>query len=159
MTQRIQYHKASPGFVQAMYGLEKYVLTCGLEPTLINLVKLRASQINGCAFCVDMHSKEMRAAGETDDRLDSLVVWRESPHFTERERAALAWTEAVTLVAETHVPDDSFAQAHQYFDDQELVDLTGAVVAINGWNRLAVSFRVPPGSAVTAKAPPQTVTA
>ncbi len=151
MNQRIAYNKAAPGLLQALYGLEKYLKNCGLEPGLMDLVKLRASQINGCAYCVDMHSKDLRAAGESEERLNSLVVWRESPYYSDRERAALAWTEAVTLIAQTHAPDDVYAWARQQFDEKELVDLTAAIVAINGWNRLAISFRVPAGTYQPAK--------
>jgi AhpD family alkylhydroperoxidase len=146
MNQRIQFDKASPGLMQAMYGLEKYLRHCGLETGLLDLVRLRASQINGCAYCVDMHSKDLRAAGESNERLDSLVTWRESPYYTDRERAALAWTEAVTLISNDHVPDDIYAWARQQFDEGELVNLTAAVAAINAWNRFAISFRVPPGT-------------
>jgi AhpD family alkylhydroperoxidase len=109
-------------------------------------VKMRASQINGCAFCLDMHSKDARAAGETEQRLYALDAWRETPFFTDRERAALAWTEAVTRVSETHVPDEIYETVRQHFTEKELVDLTLAIVAINGWNRLAISFRSVPGS-------------
>lgn len=124
-----------------MYAVERYVRECGLERRLLELVKLRASQINGCAYCVDMHTKDARANGETEQRLYAVVVWREAPFFTERERAALAWTEAVTLVSQEQVPDNVFEIARKEFSDKELVDLTMAVIAINGWNRLAISFR------------------
>jgi len=153
MNQRIAYDKAGPGLVQALYGLEKYLRTTGLEKGLLDLVRLRASQINGCAYCVDMHGKDLRAAGETDERLNSLVVWRESPYYTDRERAALAWTEAVTLIAKDHAPDDVYAWARQQFEEKELVDLTAAIVAINSWNRLAISFRVPAGTYQPAQHP------
>ncbi len=146
MEQRIEYAKVSPEGYRAMRGLEDHVRRCGLEPSLLELVKLRASQINGCAFCIDMHTKDARAEDETEQRLYALVAWRETPFFTERERAALAWTEAVTLVHQGHVPDDVYRLAHSHFSDQELVDLTLAIVAINGWNRLAIGFRTPPGS-------------
>ena len=141
MQPRLEYAKVSPGGLQAMYGLERYVRECGLEPTVLELVKLRASQINGCAYCVDMHTKDARAHGETEQRLYAVVVWREAPFFTERERAALAWTEAVTLVSRDQVPDDVYELARAQFSEKELVDLTMAVVVINGWNRLAISFR------------------
>lgn len=138
---RIDYAKAAPGAVEAMYGLEKYVRQSGLEPLLLELVKLRASQINGCAFCVDMHTKDARVQGETEQRLYAAVVWRDTPFFTERERAALAWTEAVTQVNWQHVPDDVYEMARRHFGEKELVDLTVAIIAINGWNRLSISFR------------------
>src|SRR5690349_19106176 len=146
MSTRIDYSKASPAALRAMYGLERYVRGCGLEASLLELVKMRASQINGCAFCLDMHSKDARAAGETEQRLYALNAWRETPFFTDRERAALAWTEAVTLVAETHVPDAVYEEAREQFSEQELVNLTMAVVAINGWNRLSIAFRAVPGA-------------
>ena len=146
MQPRIEYGKAAPGAFKAMYGLEAYVKSSGLEPSLLDLIKTRASQINGCAFCIDMHTKEARAKGESEQRLYLLNAWREAPFYTERERAALAWTEAVTLVANGHVPDEVYEQARAQFGEQELVNLTLAVVAINGWNRLAISFRAVPGS-------------
>src|SRR5207244_5537460 len=130
MQPRIQYAKVAPGAMTAMLGLETYVLHCGLERSLIELVKLRASQINGCAYCVDMHTKDARAEGETEQRLYAVSVWEETPFFTERERAALAWTEAVTLVGHGHVPDDIYAQACRSFGEKELIDLTLAIVAI-----------------------------
>jgi len=142
--QRVDYQKASPKALQAMYGLETAVRSSGLERPLLELVKLRASQINGCAFCIDMHTREAHEAGESHRRLHLVGAWREAPFFTARERAALAWTEAVTRVADSHVPDDVFEQASQEFTETELVNLTLAVVAINGWNRFAISFRVPP---------------
>jgi AhpD family alkylhydroperoxidase len=129
-----------------MFGLEKYVRGCGLEASLLELVKMRASQINGCAFCLDMHSKDARAAGETEQRLYLLSAWREAPFYTPRERAALAWTEALTSVADGHVPDEVYAEAREHFGEKELVDLSLAVVAINGWNRLAVGFRAEVGA-------------
>jgi AhpD family alkylhydroperoxidase len=146
MQPRIHYAKVAPGAMTAMQGLETYVLHCGLERPLIELVKLRASQINGCAYCVDMHTKDARAAGETEQRLYAVSVWEETPFFTERERAALAWTEAVTLVGQEHVPDEVYQQARSSFGETELVNLTLAVIAINGWNRLAISFRTVPGT-------------
>ncbi len=145
MKTRIEYAKAAPGAYKAMLGLEQYVRGCGLEPSLLELVKMRASQLNGCAFCLDMHSLDARAAGETEQRLYLLDAWREAPFYSERERAALAWTEAVTLVSEGHVPDDVYAAARQHFGEEELVNLTLAVVAINGWNRLAIACRSEPG--------------
>jgi AhpD family alkylhydroperoxidase len=127
-----------------MSGLQGYVSKSGLEGPLMELVKLRASQINGCAFCIDMHVREAREAGETDTRMHLLNAWREAPLYSPRERAALAWTEAVTLVTEGHVPDEVYDEARRHFNEKELVDLTYAIVAINGWNRLCVSFRTPP---------------
>jgi len=152
MQRRIQYAKIAPGAMTAMLGLEAYVLHCGLERSLIELVKLRASQINGCAYCVDMHTKDARAEGETEQRLYAVSVWEETPFFTERERATLAWTEAVTLVGQEHVPDDVYQQARGSFSETELVNLTLAIIAINGWNRLAISFRTVPGTYQPARA-------
>jgi AhpD family alkylhydroperoxidase len=143
---RLDYSHVAPGAVRAQYGLEQYVQNCGLEHPLLELVKLRASIMNGCAYCVDMHTKDARAAGETEQRLYAVPVWRETPFFTPRERAALAWTETVTDVGRTGVPDDVYHEARAHFDEAELVNLTLAVVAINGWNRLAISFRAPVGS-------------
>jgi AhpD family alkylhydroperoxidase len=143
---RIAYDKAAPEGVKAMGTLENYVRHCGLEPSLLELVKFRASQINGCAYCIDMHTKDARAHGETEQRLYTLSAWRETPFFTDRERAALAWTEAVTKVPHSHVPDEVYEQARQRFSEKELADLTLAIVAINGWNRLAISFRKVPGT-------------
>ncbi len=129
-----------------MAALQAHVEHCGLESSLLELVKFCASQINGCAYCLDMHSKDARAAGETEQRLYTLPAWRETPFYSERERAALAWTEALTLIADTHAPDDVYAAARTQFSEAELVDLTTAIVAINGWNRLAIGFRSEPGS-------------
>lgn len=141
MSPRMRYPKIAPGAHAAMLGLEEYVHKCGLEPALLELVKMRASQINGCAFCLDMHSKDARAAGETEQRLYVLDAWREAPFYSERERAALAWTEALTQVADNHVPDEVYNEARMHFSEKELVDLSLAIVAINGWNRLAIAFR------------------
>src|SRR5512135_952052 len=146
MQERIAFKKITHEGLEAMGHLEGYVRRCGLEPSLLELVKLRASQINGCAYCIDMHTKDARARGESEQRLYALIVWRETPFFTERERAALAWTEAVTDVARSRVPDDVYHWARQHFSEKELVDLTLAVVVINSWNRLAISFREPPGT-------------
>ena len=146
MQARLNARTAAPQAYKAMSALEDYVDACGLERPLLELIKLRASQINGCAYCIDMHTKDARAAGETEQRLYELNAWRETPFYTDRERAALAWTEAVTLVSETRVPDDVYEQAQQHFTEEELVNLTLAVVAINGWNRLAISFRAVPGT-------------
>lgn len=141
MSSRIDYYKVSPDAVKAMLGLEKFVTQCGLDKPLLELVRLRASQINGCAYCVDVHTTDARKNGETEQRLYAVAVWHESPLFTQRERAALAWTEAVTLLSETRAPDDVYQKVCQHFSEKETVDLTMAIITINGWNRLAVSFR------------------
>jgi len=146
MKERLNYAAANPAVAKAMAALEGTVKQSGLERPLLELVKMRASMINGCAYCVDMHSKDARADGETEQRLYALSAWREAPFYTERERAALAWTEAVTNVAQTHVPDDVFDEARKCFSEKELVDLTLAVISINGYNRLAISFRRVPGA-------------
>jgi AhpD family alkylhydroperoxidase len=146
MQARMDFRKASPEGARAMSALHVFLHRCGLERSLLELVKLRASQINGCAHCIDMHTKELRADGESEQRLYLLDAWEESPFYTERERAALAWTEAVTLVAQGHVPDDVYEQARAQFSEQELANLTLAVVAINGANRLNIAFRTVPGS-------------
>jgi AhpD family alkylhydroperoxidase len=146
MKSRIDYPKVAPEAYMAMRGLEAYVRHCGLEPTLLELVKTRASQLNGCAYCIDMHTKDARAHGETEQRLYALAAWRETPFFTERERAALAWTEAVTLVAEGPIDEEDYEDVREQFDEKALVDLTLAIVAINGWNRLSIAFGTVPGS-------------
>lgn len=146
MEPRIDYAKASQKGLEAMLGMERHVHASGLDPKLVELVKLRASLINGCAYCVDMHTKVARALGETEQRLYGVPVWKETPFYTERERAALAWTEAVTLVHVDQVPDAVYELARQRFSEQELVDLTLAIVTINGWNRLAIAFRTVPGT-------------
>jgi len=146
MKQRLEYAKVAPGALKAMRELEKYVASSGLERSLYELVKTRASQINGCAYCLDMHTKDARKAGETEQRLYALSAWRETPFYTDRERAALEWTEALTLISQNDVPDSLYENVRQFFDEQEIVALTMAVVAINGWNRLAISFRTVPGS-------------
>jgi len=146
MQPRLDYKKLAPKAVEALYAVERYVRDSGLEPGLLELVKLRASQINGCAYCVDMHTKDARARGETEQRLYAVAVWKEAPFFTERERAALAWAEAVTLVSRGHVPDEIYEKARREFDEKQLIDLTMAVIAINGWNRLAVGFRALAGT-------------
>jgi AhpD family alkylhydroperoxidase len=143
---RVEYAKVAPEMVQAMLGLESYVHASGLEAPLLDLVRTRASQINGCAYCLDMHTKDARAAGESEQRLYTLPAWRETPFFTERERAALAWTEAVTTIAGRDVPDEIYEEASRHFTEKELVDLTMAVVAINGWNRFNVAFRTVAGA-------------
>ena len=137
--------KSAPDGMKAMLAVEASIKSSGLEHSLLELVKLRASQINGCAFCIDMHTKDARAAGETEQRIYALNAWRETPFFTERERAALAWAEAVTHIS-GGVSDDLYAEARQQFSEKELVDLTWAVAAINAWNRVAISFRSVPGS-------------
>jgi len=147
MEPRLNFYKAAPEATKAMQGLEHYInQSSGLEPSLRELVKVRASQINGCAYCIDMHTKDARAAGETEQRLYSLNAWRETPFFTERERAALEWTEEITLIADGHAPEELFFRVRQYFGEEELVNLTLAIVTINGWNRLAIGFRSVPGS-------------
>jgi AhpD family alkylhydroperoxidase len=144
MKVRIDWAQAAPGAVKAMLALETYTRKSGLEPKLLDLVKIRASQINGCAFCLDMHIREARQEGETEARIYLLDAWSESPLYSERERAALAWTDAVTLVSKTHVPDSVFEEARRHFSDEELVNLTLAVTTINSWNRINVSFRTMP---------------
>jgi len=129
-----------------MLALEKYIASCGLDHKFVHLLKLRASQINGCAFCIDMHSIDARAEGESEQRLYALNAWRETPFFTDRERAGLAWIEAVTLVSQSHVPDEVFAEAQQHFSDREISDLTFIASTINAWNRLAIASRTPPGT-------------
>jgi len=146
MKQRVNYQQKVPEALQGMQEMEQYVRGSSLEGSLRELVKLRASQINGCAFCIDMHTKDAREAGETEQRLYELSAWREAPFYTERERAALEWTEALTLIAENDVPDLLYKSVRQHFSEEELVTLTMAVIAINGWNRLAISFRTVPGS-------------
>lgn len=146
MSQRIDYRKASPGAFQAMLALETYAHQSGLEHSLLELVKTRVSQINGCAYCLDMHTKDARAAGETEQRLYLLTAWRETTSFSPRERAALAWAEVVTQLSQHDVNDALYQEVRREFDERALVDLTLAIIAINGWNRLAVSFRTPPGS-------------
>src|SRR6476620_931967 len=143
---RIDYYKVAPGGVKALHALERYVRTSGLEGPLVELVKLRASVINGCAYCVDMHTKDALAKGETNQRLFAVPVWRETPFFTPRERAALAWTEAVTEIGHGGVSDALYDEARAQFTERELVDLTFAVIAINAWNRLAVTFRTEVGN-------------
>lgn len=142
MKTRINYYQVAPQAFQAQLALSQYVDQCGLERSLWELVKIRASQINGCGFCLEMHTREARAAGETEPRLHLIAAWRESPLYTARECAALAWTEAVTLVAASRVPDDVYAEARAQFTEAELVNLTLAIGVINTWNRLNVSFRV-----------------
>ena len=144
MEPRLNPYKLAPKGYEAILALQKYVDGCGLERPLLELVKMRASQINGCAFCLDMHSKDARALGETEQRLYLLNAWRESPFYTERERAALEWTESVTLVSESEVPDDVYDRVKQRFSPEELVNLTMAIATINTWNRLSIAFRAVP---------------
>ncbi len=144
MKELLNYAKASPEAVAAFRGVETYVRNCGLDHALLELVRTRASQINGCAFCIDMHTKDARARGETEQRLYALAAWAETPFFSERERAALAWTEAVTRIAAAPVPESLYEELRRHFSEKEAVDLTLAVIAINGWNRLAATFRSPP---------------
>ena len=147
MQARLEAQKVSPAAYQAMRGLEMFVRKQSkLEPALLHLVKMRASQINGCAYCLDMHSKDARAEGETEQRLYALSAWEETPFFTDRERVALALTEAITLVGEGHVPDAVYEKAKESFSDEELVNLTLAIITINGWNRLAIAFRAEVGT-------------
>ena len=146
---RLDYRRAFPPAFEAMRGLERTVHESTLEPLLLELVKMRASQLNGCAYCLDMHSKDARARGETEQRLHVLAAWREAPFYSERERAALAWCESLTLLPQTAAPDDVYAEVARVFDEQEVVALTLAVVAINGWNRFAVGFRSEVGGYVS----------
>ena len=145
MQPRIDGAKVAPGGLKAMLGLEAYLHECGLEIPLLHLIKLRASQINGCAYCLDMHWKDLRAIEETEQRLYGLDAWRESPYYTDRERAALAWTEAVTRVTDGHVPDDVYEEVRPHFSEKELADLTLAIATINAWNRIAIASRATPG--------------
>ena len=146
MEQRLDYSKTSPDGIGILRQLEGYLKNAGLEPELVELVKLRASQINGCAYCIDMHTKDARSHGESEQRLYGVTAWRETPFYSERERAALAWTESVTRISADQVPEEIYQQVKQHFTERELVDLTLAVIAINSWNRLAISFRTPAGS-------------
>ena len=146
MTPRIDLAKVSPDAYRALMSVELFARRGGLDHTLLALVKLRASYMNGCAYCIDMHSKDARAEGETEQRIYAVPVWRETPFFTPRERAALQWTETVTNIGQQGVPDDVYASARKEFSEEELVELTMAVIAINGWNRLAISFASEPGS-------------
>jgi AhpD family alkylhydroperoxidase len=146
MEQRFNYFKAAPDAYKAMSGLEAYLHGCGLEQGLLHLVKLRASQINGCAFCLDMHWKDLRAIGEEEQRLYSLDAWRECPWYSDRERAALAWTEGLTLITQGHVPDAVYEEARKQFNEKELTDLSIAVTTINAWNRLSIAARTTPGT-------------
>jgi AhpD family alkylhydroperoxidase len=146
MESRINLYKLSPDAYKAMLGLEHYLSKSTIEKKLLHLLKLRVSQINGCAYCLDMHWKDLQTEGEKEQRMYSLDAWRETPYYTDRERAALAWAEAVTRITDGHVPDEVYEQTRQHFSEQELADLTLAVVAINGWNRISIAFRVVPGT-------------
>lgn len=141
MKSRLNYNEVAPGALRAMMGLEKYVHQSDLESSLVELVKMRASQLNECAYCIDMHSKDARKAGETEQRLYALSAWRETPFFSERERAALEWTEALTKLSSTHITDELYDSVKKHFSDEEMVVLTMSIIAINGWNRLGVGFR------------------
>jgi AhpD family alkylhydroperoxidase len=151
MEPRIDYLKSARGAYHAMLGIEHYLQQCGLEESLQNLIKLRVSQINGCAYCIDMHWKDLRAAGESEQRLYGLDAWEECFYYTERERAALVWAESVTNIQEGHVPDGVFERVKTFFNDKELADLTLAVTAINSWNRLSIAARTVPGTYQPAK--------
>lgn len=146
MEPRLDAYTHAPHALTAMRGLERVVRESGLETPLLELVRMRSSQMNGCAYCLDMHSKDARAAGETEQRLHTLSAWRETAFFTDRERSALEWTESVTDVAHSHVPDTIYERVREHFTATELVNLTMAIVAINGWNRIAISFRMVPGA-------------
>ncbi|HJX92189.1 MAG TPA: carboxymuconolactone decarboxylase family protein [Pyrinomonadaceae bacterium] len=151
MEPRIDYLKSARGAYHALLGIEHYLQQCGLEESLQNLIKLRVSQINGCAYCIDMHWKDLRATGEAEQRLYGLDAWEESPYYTDRERAALTWAESVTNIQEGHVPDGVFERVKEFFNDKELADLTLAVTAINSWNRLSIAARTVPGTYQPAK--------
>lgn len=148
MTQRLKYASASPEALRPLYEASRYLRSkTTLEPQLLHIVDLRASQMNGCAFCIAMHWREAKEAGLSDDQLHGLNAWHEAPWYSERERAALAWTEALTDVAHTHAPDEVYNDARSQFSERELVDLTLAISTINSWNRFAIGFRTPPESA------------
>ena len=146
MEERIRYTKVSPGAYHSLLGVEKYLKECGLEERLLDLIKLRVSQINGCAYCLDMHWKDLRSAGESEQRMYSLDAWQETPYYSDRERAALVWTESVTRVSETHVPDEIYNEVKRHFSEKELADLTLAIGMINLWNRMAIAGRATPGT-------------
>ncbi len=145
MKERMDYSSAAPGLMKALNGLQHYVDHCGLEVSLLELVRIRASQINGCAYCLDMHTKDARANDETEQRIYALSAWRETPFYSDRERAALEWTEALTLIASNSVSDELFERVRKHFTEAELAALSGAIIMINGWNRLAIPFRDVPG--------------
>ena len=150
MGNRLNYSKAAPGAMRAMNALENYIAESKIEPSLRELVRLRASQINGCSYCVNMHSQDARDGGETEQRLYAIPVWRETPFFSDRERAALLWTEKLTLISIDHVPDEVYEQVRPHFTDEELVDLTLLIATINSWNRFGVGFRDVPKAAAKA---------
>jgi AhpD family alkylhydroperoxidase len=152
MKARIDLMQVNPGVIQAILGLERQVRQSALDQKLLDLVRMRASQINGCAYCLDMHNKDARAKGETEQRLHGLAAWREAPYYSSRERAALEWTEALTLVAETRVPDDVYERVREHFSADELVNLSLAIVSINGFNRLNIAARTVPGDYVAGSA-------
>jgi AhpD family alkylhydroperoxidase len=141
MKPRMNFYQAAPDTIKALNALETHIQSTGLEKSLIELVKIRASQINGCAFCINMHTEDARKRGETEQRIYLLNAWRESPLYSDRERAALAWTESVTLISETHAPDDVYEQVRAQFSEEDTVNLTMLIATINAWNRLAISFR------------------
>ena len=151
MKPRINYAKAAPGVYDPMDALDQYLSNCGLEESLLHLVRLRASQINGCAYCIDMHWKDLRALGEDEQRLYSLDAWRECPYYTDRERAALEWTDAVTLIAQGHASEAVYEKVRPHFTEKELSDLTLALATINAWNRLSIAARLTPGAYQPAK--------
>jgi len=151
MKPRINYAKAAPGVYDPMDALDQYLRNCGLEESLLHLVRLRASQINGCAYCIDMHWKDLRALGEDEQRLYSLDAWRECPYYTDRERAALEWTDAVTLIAQGHASEAVYEKVRPHFTEKELSDLTLALATINAWNRLSIAARLTPGAYQPAK--------
>ena len=154
MQPRLNFANAAPAAIRTMYGIETYLRkSSGLESSLLELVRLRSSQINGCAYCIDMHTKDARASGETEQRLYTLSAWREAPFFTDREGAALTWTEHITRIDNEHVPDNIYEQVSRHFSSEELVNLTLAIVAINGWNRFAIAFRAVPGGYQLAHGP------
>lgn len=146
MQERLDYIKIAPDALKAMRGLETYVRSSGIDRILLELIKTRASQINGCAYCIDMHTKDARAHGETEQRLYALSAWREAPFFTDKERAALAWTEALTLISQTNAPDEVYNELRNHFTDLEIVNLSYAITTINAWNRLAIGFRAQAGT-------------
>ncbi len=146
MEPRIHYREVARGAIEAMLGLEKYLHQCGLEERLIHLIKLRTSQINGCAYCIDMHWKDLRSIGEQEQRLYGLAAWEESPYYSERERAALAWAEAVTNIQDGHAKDGVYEQVRKHFTEKELADLTLTIATINAWNRLLIAGRAVPGT-------------
>ena len=148
---RFNYVKVAPGVYDSMDALDQYLAKCGLEESLLHLVRLRASQINGCAYCIDMHWKDLRALGESEQRLYALDAWRESPFYSPREQAALAWTEAVTLVATSRISDAAYDALRPHFTDKEVADLTLAAATINAWNRLSIAARIEPGHYQPAK--------